>query len=218
MAVAKQKKTKAHDILRKSLQLFNTSGVHSVSAHDISRELGISPGNLTYHFKKKNDIISALVDQLEGELQAFYEGLEGMGSSMEEHADASLKVLKILWKYRFFFNNVMYLTQNNAKKRTRYLRLKEIIVSMIAEAIKMFISKGASKNIMAPNSPRLVADNLWYFWLSYLRLYLVETPPSKATEKGYCRFASLHMYSFLDPYYGDSVRKGFYDYLDKKLG
>lgn len=40
-------------ILNKALELFNTYGYESVKMRDISSSLNISPGNLTYHFKKK---------------------------------------------------------------------------------------------------------------------------------------------------------------------
>ena len=40
-------------ILEKSLELFNNQGVHNVGVRDIARALEISPGNMSYHFPKK---------------------------------------------------------------------------------------------------------------------------------------------------------------------
>lgn len=40
--------------------LFNKKGYHRVKMRDISNELGISVGNLTYHFKKKQDLLEAI--------------------------------------------------------------------------------------------------------------------------------------------------------------
>ena len=40
--------------------LFNKKGYHQVKMRDISNELGISVGNLTYHFKKKQDLLEAI--------------------------------------------------------------------------------------------------------------------------------------------------------------
>jgi AcrR family transcriptional regulator len=50
-------------ILNKALELFNTFGYESVTMRDIAGALKISPGNLTYHFKKKDDLIYAIVRQ-----------------------------------------------------------------------------------------------------------------------------------------------------------
>jgi len=48
-------------ILDTARALFNEQGVHRVGVRDLARALGMSPGNLAYHFATKDDLISALV-------------------------------------------------------------------------------------------------------------------------------------------------------------
>lgn len=55
-------------ILQASLQLFNAEGLASVSTHRIAAELGISPGNLHYHFKTKQSIVERLFGRFEERL------------------------------------------------------------------------------------------------------------------------------------------------------
>ncbi|MEZ5039527.1 MAG: TetR/AcrR family transcriptional regulator [Saprospiraceae bacterium] len=43
--------------------MFNEKGYAHVGMRELARELDISPGNLTYYFKKKEDVLSALLDQ-----------------------------------------------------------------------------------------------------------------------------------------------------------
>lgn len=51
-------------ILAVSLRLFNEQGYHHVTMRAIADALSISVGNLTYHFAKKSDIVSALMDDV----------------------------------------------------------------------------------------------------------------------------------------------------------
>ena len=55
-------------ILSTSLSLFNAEGVTGLSALEIATALGISPGNLYYHFKGKKEIVAALFAAYETEL------------------------------------------------------------------------------------------------------------------------------------------------------
>lgn len=51
------------DILDTALRLFNERGYNAVSMRAIAQALGISVGNLTYHYKRKEDLVEALVAQ-----------------------------------------------------------------------------------------------------------------------------------------------------------
>lgn len=55
------KKDLKADILVTARELFNTRGYNEVSMRNIADALGISVGNLTYHFKRKEDLVEAVV-------------------------------------------------------------------------------------------------------------------------------------------------------------
>ena len=52
-----------NNIMQAARNLFNERGYNAVSVADIAQEAGISKGNLTYHFKRKEDIVAALLDE-----------------------------------------------------------------------------------------------------------------------------------------------------------
>ena len=95
-------------ILATSLRLFNEEGLASISTHRMAAELGISPGNLHYHFKSKRLIVAGLFRRFEERLAACMD------------AAASVDALDDLWlslhlafetlnDYRFVYRDVDYL-------------------------------------------------------------------------------------------------------------
>ncbi len=59
-------------ILEAALKLFNTRGYSSVGVREISRALKISPGNLSYHFHRKEDILFRLLENFSATNEARY--------------------------------------------------------------------------------------------------------------------------------------------------
>ena len=57
-------------ILDVALRLFNEQGETNISTNHIADELEISPGNLYYHYRNKDDIIEHLFQRFEAEVRA----------------------------------------------------------------------------------------------------------------------------------------------------
>lgn len=62
-------------ILATALTLFNEKGVEKVTTRQIAVALGMSQGNLCYHFPKKADIVQALYEQLVHRFDTLYANL-----------------------------------------------------------------------------------------------------------------------------------------------
>jgi AcrR family transcriptional regulator len=93
-------------ILDATLALYNERGEPQVSTSLIAAELGISAGNLHYHFRRKDELSGALLDQFVGEFEAV---LPPAGWRADHVEDAWLLLhllLETLWRYRFLFRDL----------------------------------------------------------------------------------------------------------------
>ncbi len=70
-------------ILHKAMELFNQSGMYNTGVREIARSLEISPGNLSYHFARKEDLLMAILDNYRNLndtiYAAYFEGSPGLG-------------------------------------------------------------------------------------------------------------------------------------------
>ncbi len=58
------KASRKEEILSAATTLFNQHGFGAISLYDVAKHLGISRGNLTYHFKTKDDVLEAIAQKM----------------------------------------------------------------------------------------------------------------------------------------------------------
>ncbi|MCV9388731.1 TetR/AcrR family transcriptional regulator [Reichenbachiella ulvae] len=110
-------------ILDKALALFNENGLASVSQRNITEALGISPGNLTYHFKKKEDIVQGLYDRLVIRFSEVFDGITKSPPSINGMLSLSETVFQLVWEYQFFFIDYVFLMRSYPAICTHYSHL-----------------------------------------------------------------------------------------------
>ena len=163
-------RTKTRDlILQTSRELFNEQGADSVSINKLCHHLAISTGNLTYHFKRKRDIISTHLQQLEELLVETLEGFPYEGNA-REFVRAYAKLFEITWHYRFLFNNAAHLIQNKLLTTAEYDNLINHIQGVVVARIKHLSSNGFMSGVQAPFDAKILSDSLWWQWLGWLEV------------------------------------------------
>ena len=109
-------------VLDVSLALFNERGAPNVTTNHIADAAEISPGNLYYHFRHKEDIVMALYERYEATIA----DVLGSGSG-EEGAVDDLWLLvhlafEVIHDFRFIHRDLSELTAAYPALRTRFQR------------------------------------------------------------------------------------------------
>lgn len=131
-------KTK-ENILKISKALFNQKGLTNVSQRDITKSLKISPGNLTYHFKKKEDLIEALyfefIDLIEVEIKSFLKKDINLASFHQ----LIKNWFAYIYDYRFLFIDITNLTRMSPTIRQNYQQFVAVRASIFMKIIHQLI-------------------------------------------------------------------------------
>ena len=115
MTERKKPRRTAERILEVTLALFNRFGEPNVSTTLISAELGISPGNLYYHYPAKDELVNTLFDR---HAQALSE-LMPAAAGVENVEDAWLflhMLFEATWEYRFLYRDINDLLSKNRRR------------------------------------------------------------------------------------------------------
>ncbi|QBF24791.1 TetR/AcrR family transcriptional regulator [Pseudomonas tructae] len=123
-------------ILECALQLFNRQGEPNVSTLEIANEMGISPGNLYYHFHGKEPLVQGLFERFEDELTPLLDPPLEVRLDAEDYWLFLHLIVERMAQYRFLFQDLSNLT-GRLPKLARGMRnllnaLKRTLAALLA--------------------------------------------------------------------------------------
>lgn len=216
MSQTKTLKTKER-ILQLSLQLFNERGERSVTTNHIAAELGMSPGNLYYHFRNKSEIIKELMEQYQ------HETLEMLALPDDRLLDANDKIRYFqvlssqLWAYRFLHRDVYHLVENNEDFRKMYPRFAGQVMQQGQKIYRAFVAAGLMQ--MTDSEIEALTINLWIVltnWTNFLYMSGHLTDSNTLEEKWV--WQALRQMVFLEGAYLRGESRETYERLLETLG
>ncbi len=154
-------------ILNASVRLFNENGLANVRLQQIADEIGISVGNLAYHFRNKEAIIEAVSEQIDEEISEVLSNYRIFPNLIDFDNQLS-KYFSFLSKYPFYATDLVELERNYSDV---YARHQFLISKMISQIRKRFDYK-QKRGILLPENPKgiydILADTIWMiilFWI-----------------------------------------------------
>ena len=101
-------------IVEASLTLFNEEGERNISTNHIAAHLGISPGNLYYHFRNKDEIIVQLFKRYSEDLLQYLRRVV-LPKNVCDAIRYMAGIYDVMWRYRFLFSDVNALLARSAE-------------------------------------------------------------------------------------------------------
>ncbi|MGM0563356.1 MAG: TetR/AcrR family transcriptional regulator [Pseudomonadota bacterium] len=140
-------------ILQTSLDLFNRYGEPSVTTNHIADEMEISPGNLYYHYRNKEDILLCLYERFEEAV------LEALQTPQPEEVKLENMWLFLhllfenIWRYRFFYRDLDHILSKSDRIKRRYSR----VLGKKIETARLLCEGLASRGILVASANEIDA-------------------------------------------------------------
>ncbi|MBV1931425.1 MAG: TetR/AcrR family transcriptional regulator [Porticoccaceae bacterium] len=141
-------------ILDATLMLFNTLGTPTVSTNHVALELGISPGNLYYHYKNKDQLIEQLFAQYEEELRPLLKQTSSEQQTIEDIWFFLHLGFELALQYRFIYQDTDYIISKCPSLGPKYRRVLEKLNDTLLHLLKQLSLRGT----LAVSSETLLRD------------------------------------------------------------
>ena len=155
-------------ILDCALAMFNAQGEPNVTTNHIADELEISPGNLYYHFRNKDDIIEQLFGRYEERIGAAMTVPEGRLPGLEDIWLQLHLVFECIWDYRFLYRDLIDILSRNRRLRMRFARILKRATDNASSVIRGLARAGIVRASAAEMDA--LATNILVvatFWLNF---------------------------------------------------
>ena len=155
-------------IVEAGLRLFNDFGEPNVTTGLIASELGISPGNLYYHFRNKEEIVTDLFAEFEKEMAGLLLAPRHGRPGVEEVWQQIHALFELIRRYQFLYRDLNDILSRNRTVELQFKRILQLSVQASMAACNRLIAAG---EMQASRLERqALADNLVIvatYWMSY---------------------------------------------------
>lgn len=184
-------------ILDTSLRLFNEHGTKAISTNHIAEAMGISPGNLYYHFANKEAIVRTLAERLGIQTSRAFDPPVDRPLGLTDLVRMVRRNFEVAWEYRFFYRELIALLNADPELKSAFLAERRRAFGEFRPLFDAFVAAGVLRSPDDPAEIEQVAELAWMvteFWLP-----AVELGGREVTERELERGTALLMH-VLRPY------------------
>jgi len=164
--------------------MFNAFGERNVTTNHIADELGISPGNLYYYFKSKDDIVAQLFALYEADMDDV-PARRKRSITLDDVRLQLQRVFECMWTYRFLYRDLVDILSRNRKLKQRFARLldraEDSVVLMMRGLVDAKIVSAKKEEMQAIAENVVLATT---FWLNYFTARNKAEPTQADIAKG----------------------------------
>ena len=195
-------------ILQTSLRLFNECGEPRITTNHIADEMDISPGNLYYHFRNKDEIVALLFQQFERRMEAALQAPQRRVPNMEDMWLYLHLVFETIWEYRFLYRDLNNILNRSKKLRTHFRRILERKMSTATAICRGLVEAGimtaTREDITALTRNIAVVAT---YWLNFQSIGTGTVAPNCDSDSNHLACGVYQVLSLVSPFLNDEARQ-----------
>lgn len=185
-------------IVDAAIQLFNASGVGNVTTNHVAAHLKISPGNLYYHFRNKEEIVREAFDRMNAEAEQVWQleppaNEEGASASRAKRPPVDPTALqrmlvgnlKLYARYLFFARELPSLLRSDPVLHERYAAISKKRVEQLESVMLPLVDAGLLRDVGDREDLHTLVEAAWMvglFCIPYAETLEV-APPGRGSAK-----------------------------------
>ncbi|MDN5202150.1 TetR/AcrR family transcriptional regulator [Fulvivirgaceae bacterium BMA10] len=138
--------TTKEKIVETAIELYNQKGVNNVTSRHIAQQIGISHGNLEYHFKNKEELIRAIYEQMRNEMSVAYTLDDVQNVSLIHFHQLLLRLESFQHRYKFFNLDVLEISRKFPKVNKLISKTLRFRKDQIQTIFNQFVEQGLLKS------------------------------------------------------------------------
>lgn len=184
-------------IIDAAVKLMNESG-SAVGTTQLADYLSISPGNLYYHFRNREEILLEVLVRLQADLDAVL--VLQPRERPDAHGLAAIFIggATVLRRYRFFFSSSLELVIKDPALAERYRAFTLRGIQQVDTILQRVLGTSAGSLALSTTERHRLAENMWVLWTSWPR-YIDVIAGNAAGEQDIVR-SHESLASLLKPY------------------
>lgn len=159
------KLTTKNKIIATATKSFNQHGFGAISLHELAQKMGMSRGNLAYHFKDKDTLLEAIAAQMWAKIEIARSKSRQFPSFENLHNEVQL-YYRFQKEYAFIFLDTHVLNHPSIKQKFRELTAQTIADNKAAIAFSIKIGNLKPEPIAGMyHNIAFISWMLTFFWL-----------------------------------------------------
>lgn len=194
-------------ILVTSIELFNRHGVGPMTTNHIAKALGISPGNLYFHYDNKEEILQELFRRMSRETYLIWRQKRSSKITALQFIDENFE---LYWKFRFFHREMYSLRRKDLVLAKLWRDHIKKMMKLMEVLYRQWVRAGFMVEIKDPQVMLYVSESLLAMATTFLQFFesAERQPGKRSIERG-----KRHVARLLLPYTTGQTRDDFEKFI-----